>query len=249
MASVTIGGTAYNFRPWPEMSVTPAIKWVKSSAGYYYGADRGVAYDVHESTVKFSDTETNINSLISVLNSNRETVTLSSFQTDVFIPEVNHTGSIVCAHEIAGDRKRVFHASTAVYEIDVKFRAIAPTLIGTTASLSTLRIQEALTADQTWSIGRAFSESGAHLYADRRRDVGTLRASFSQQTSQTKAILSYLLTTARAASFTLPSFSGLTYPFGYLRGTGPFNTRVIKFGVTRTNLNRWALDIEFAEAA
>lgn len=249
MASVTIGGTAYNFRPWPDISISPAIKWVVNASGNYLGSDRGVAYDIHESTVKFADTETNINSLISVLNSNRETVALSSFQTDVFAPEVNQSGSVTCSHEITGEKKRVFHATTAIYEMDVKFRAIAPSLIGTSASLSTLRIKEALTADQSWSLGRSFSESGAHFYSDRRRDVGRLSASFSQTTAQLKAILSYLLTTARASTITLPTFSGLTYPFGYLRGTGPFNAKVLSFGISRENLNRWTLDIEFAEVA
>jgi cytochrome c556 len=249
MASVTIGGTVYNFRPWPEMTVTRAIRWAVNSAGNRMGADRGVAMDTHESVVKFIDTETNINSLISVLNSNRETVDLTSFQTDVFIPEVNHTGTITCAHEIIGERKRVFHATTAVYEMDVKFRAIAPTLIGTSASLSSLRIQESPTADQTWSLGRAFSETGAQFYADHKRDNGALKATFSQTTTQMKAILSYLLTTSRAATITLPTFSGLTYPFGYLRGTGPFNAKALSFSVKRNNLNRWTLDIEFAEVA
>lgn len=250
-SSFSIGDINTICYPFPEPIITPAIKWIFDSAGNPKGSDRGAAYDIYESKVKFIDTENNINAIILELDSNREAVSLSNFDTIVFSPEVSHTGTITCAHEIIGDKRRVFNSTSVddVYELSVKFRAISPSLIGTSASLSTLKIQEALTADQSWSLGRAFSESGAHFYADRRRDVGRLQASFSQTTAQLQAILAYLLTTARASTITLPTFSGLTYPFGYLRGVGPFNAKVLSFGISRANLNRWTLDIEFAEVA
>jgi hypothetical protein len=251
MSSVTIGGTAFRVRPWPRPKIKRAIQWKRAANGNVYGSDRGASQDIYTTEVSFLDTEDKINSISNILNSNKDTVTLSAFNVDIFAPNIDHTGSITCAYEVTSERRRenVSTSHEDMYSLTVVFRAIAPSVLGTTQSLSTLRLKEAITPDHSRTIGRSFSTSGAQAYAEYVSDTGFLKASFSQKTSEVKAILAYLLTTARASSFTLPTFTGLDYPFGYSRGSGSFSTVAVDINIARANLNRWDLDIDFAEVA
>jgi len=97
-------------------------------------------------------------------------------------------------------------------------------------------------------VGKAFSMTQAAYYGDHRADVGTFVGTFQQRPAEARAILAYLLTTARANAFTLPTFPGITYPFGQARGSGPFNCKVTAFDLSRKNLNRWTFKITFQEA-
>lgn len=251
MSSVTIGGTSFRVRQWPEYRIEPAIKWVRDGAGNWHSSDRTHAQDIYGTKLDFVDTEDKINSLANILNSNRNTITLSGFNFDAFPPNVNQTGSITCAFTVDSQKRRVQVSTNVedVYSLSVDFRAIGATVLGTTPSLSTLRLVESITPDHSWDIGRSWTKSGAHAYADYGTDVGILRAGFSQTTTELKAILAYLLTTARGASITLPTFTGLDYPFGYSRGTGTFSAKILNFDISRRNLNRWGLNIDFAEVA
>jgi hypothetical protein len=250
MSSLTIAGTAYRCRPWPVPSIQPAIAWVQNSAGEWTGSDRGAAQDIYSAEVTFTDTDAQIDSLKTILNANREGLTLSALQAEVFAPNVNHTGSISCSVVDFGVREHVQWAgpSNNVQSLAVTFQALSPPLLTTTPSLATLRLQTGYSGDHSWTAGRNFSLDQTAAYSDHRSDVGLFRGRFQQTRAEAQAILRYLLVTARAASFTLPTFSGVTYPFGVSRGTGPFTCRVPKFGVSRKNLNRWILDIEFAES-
>lgn len=252
MASLTIGGTAYDCLPWPKPKIYPAIDWVKNSANNWRGSDRGVAQDLYETTINFKDTEAVINSLETVLEANREGITLSAFLVDCFSPTVDHTGSITCAVMDFGRRKQTMMSTshTNLLELEVRFRAISPTILASpSASLSGLMLQQGWEAGRDVTADVDFSHTQVAAYADARRDAGTFKASFLQTKATLQAILRYLMVTARASAFTLPTFSGVTYPFGVPRGTGPFNCKAREFSFSRKNLNRWDLQISFAEEA
>ena len=251
MSSVTIGGQAFRVVPWPKPDIKRAISWVMDGAKNWHGSDRTYTQDIYTSTVEFMDTEDRINALSGVLDSNQETVNLTVFNAPIFAPNLNQSGTVSCTHEVKSAKKRV-HASGGTYDMysmSVEFRAIGASVLGTTPSLSTLHIQEAITPDHSREIGRNYTKSGAQVYASYGNDTGILQARFSQRTAEMQAILAYLLTTARASTITLPTFPGLDYPFGYARGTGPFSAKVLDFDMTRKNLNRWDLAIDFAEVA
>lgn len=250
MSSVRIGGTTlYRVRPWPSPTVTRAFNWVNDGRGNIRGNDRGASQDIYESTITIADTENNVNSLLTVLSTGRESVVFDQFAAPIFAPNVDHTSSITCAVDV-GKRKMVYHGSGAydVYEVELKVRAITAPLLTPTPSLSGLRVQEQKDAGHSWGLARNFFQNGLQAYSESRNDAGQFTPSFVQGTAATQAALAYFLVTARSASFTLPSF-GADYPFGPARGGGPFSVRLADFRVSRENLNRWRIDCDFREVA
>lgn len=249
MSSVRIGGSnLYRIRPWPGVTIKRAITWDMDSRENPRGYDRGASQDIYESTIRVFDTETHINSLLGVLQNNRETVVLDQFAIPIFAPNIDHTGSITCAVKDYGTRKAAFHATAGddIYECEMTLRAIQPTKLATTPSISALRVQEGADAGHSWGVARAYTQSGLHAYVDSGNDAGRYTPSFVCNTATAQAALAYFLVTARAATFTMPAF-GPDYPFGPSRGTGPFTVRLYDFSISRVNLNRWRLDCDFRE--
>lgn len=246
-----IASTNYNFLEWPKPLQRTAILWEQSSAGYWSGSDRGAAQDIYETTLSFYDTETNINALQTALGSNREGISLAAFSVPIFSPTVDHTVSISAAVTSFGKRRQTkfVPAASGMYVLDVAFRAISPTLLTPTPSLSTLRLQESFDADHTWEAGKAFTYDQTASYADSNSDVGTFKAKFTQTTAEMQAIIAYILVTARAGTVVLPTFAGVTYPFGIAKGSGAFNCKINDFKVTRNSVHFWDIEIMFTEAA
>ena len=250
--SLTVGGTAFMCLPWPKPKIIPAIDWVRNSAGNLRGSDRGVAQDLYETTVQFKDTETIINSLETVLQANREGITLSAFAFPAFAPTVDHTGSISAAVLDFGVIKQESFSSsnTNLLTLEVKFRAISPTILASpSASLSGLALQQGWEAGREVTAHPEFTYTQATTYKDHNRDIGTFRGQFLQTTATLQAIIRYLMVTARASAFTLPTFSGVTYPFGVPKGSGAFSCKAREFSFSRKNLNRWDMEISFSEEA
>lgn len=243
-----IAGTAFPFQPYGEPKITSSILWTTKSNGYPSGSDRGAAQDVYEAKVTFAGLEAAIDTLQTTLQANREGVALTAFSTtgqEIFGPEVSYAGTINATVTAFEPRVHIHH--NKVSEVTLTFRAISPTLLGTTASLATLRRQEEWEGDQGWTVGKAFSYNQTAVYSDPGAEVGTFTGTFSQKPAEARAILAYLLTTARANSITLPTFSGMTYPFGTPRGAGPFQVKIPKWELSRNGLNRWVFRITFTE--
>ena len=244
-----ISGTGIAFKPYAQPKITPAILWTVDSAGYWHGSDRGAAQDVYESTVTYNRIESNIDSLQQRLQSTREGCTLSSFTAtgqEIFGPEVSYAGSISATYIDFGTVNHVHFNKIA--ETQIVFRAISPTLLGTTPSLSSLRLNEGWEGGQEWNVSRMFSLDQTAYYADHQNSLGKMVGEFTANPTEAKAIIAYLLVTARANTIVLPTFSGVTYPFGYNRGSGPFNVKIPKWEIRRKDLNRWVFKIEFREA-
>ena len=251
-SSFTIGSAFALMRPWPACSIAPSILWVQDSALYWNGSDRGAAQDAYEATAIFQGRETVINTLEQSLDAYREAVALSGFNTPLFAPNVDHTGTINAVIRSI-DRTQLQwgapYTTNQIYQLEVRFLAISPTLLATTPSWASLRMQDGFRASRSYESRKAFTYAQTAAYADRRSDVGIFEASFSQSTAQIQAILAYLLTTARAASVAFPSAVSavVPYPWGRARGT-PGNCQVRAFSVARKNLNRWNLNLTLVEA-
>lgn len=248
--SIIVGSGTFNVRQWPNPHIVPAIQWIQDSEGNWSGSDRGASQDVYETEVVFFDTQDNINSLMQVLENNREEVTLSDFAAPIFSPNVDHTGSITASVVSYGPRRHLAFgaASKWVYELPVTFRAISPALLVTTPSLSTLKLQDGFEATASYEVGKAFTYGQTGVYTDSRADTGRFVGRFRQQTSQAQAILAYLLTTARANSVAFPSSIPVTYPWGINRGV-PTNCRIKSFSIRRVNFVFWDLELELVEEA
>jgi len=249
-SSLTISSAKIKVRPWPQFILKPAINFIQNSKGYWTGSDRGAAQDIYESYLTFQGSDTTINNLNTALNAARESISLSGFNTDIFLPNVDQTGSVTASITDFGQRKQLqFNGVAAsVFETTVGFRAISPAILSTTPSLSSLRLQEGWEGDHSTEIAKGFSLTQAASYADRNSDSGKFVGRFSQSTTELKAILAYLLVTVRGVSMVFPTLSGVTYPFGVSKGVGPFNVVVYSIQVQRQNLNRWTLTLDLREA-
>lgn len=247
--SFKIGSAEFLVKRWPKARITPPYDWVKTWAENPYAYDRGAAQDVYESEVVFYDTEANINTIQTALETVRGSATLSSFTDIIFAPNVDHSGSITCVLKVLKPRRATAFAAgtTAMFEMTVTLRAVSPTLLSTTPSLATLRPQMGYEADKVYQSLKGFSMDQTMSNLDRRTDAGVCTVPFVQLTAEIKAILAYILVTLRAASFTFPSALGITYPFGVVRGGLPKNCKITAFSFSRRDQETWAMSITFTE--
>jgi hypothetical protein len=249
MPSLAVAGTAFGVQQWPRATLERAIDWEQLSSLNWSGDDRGAAQDVYESTVVFRGVESVINVLAARFQSNREGIVLSAFETPIFAPNVDHTGSITAAVKARPPRRHLAFANpvTGFFEMEVRFRAIAPAILGTTPSLASLRPIPRYQADHSYEVASALTYGQSAIYSDPDTDIGRYVGDFMQTTAEAQAILAYITTTARAAAVSMPVLPGVTYPFGAARGTYPLSCRIKSVGITRHDLRYWMLRIEFVE--
>lgn len=248
--SFTLAGNGVSVMAWPQPAIDWSISWVQDSAGNWNGSDRGASQDVYTADVTFMGVESEIDTVESYLQSNREGVTLAAFLSPVFAPNVDHTGSIsVTVSRLARRRQLRWASGSAggVYGLDATLRAVSPTLLGTSPSLATLKLQDGFEADKSYEVGKAFTLSQSAVYTDRRSDVGRFVGTFRQTVDQTRAILAYFLTTARSNTVAVPTLGNVDYPWGQPRGAAT-NCKVKSFRVSRRDLVFWDLEIELVEA-
>ena len=247
--SFTVGGLDCFVKNFPTIKIIPAIKWVQSASGFYFGSDRGAAQDVFEIDVTFYDTEANINTLQTTLNSSRGNVVMTNFGDSLFSPYVDHSGTINAVFSPLGMRKYTAFASpsTGMYEMPATIRAVSPPVLTSSPSLSKLRLQYGFTADKTYSSNKLFTYSQTAIIEDENSDNGVFKASFLQFKAEAQAILAYFLNTQRASSFAFPSI-GVTYPFGIVIGALPLNTNLISFKVTRQDFEFYKIDTVWSQA-
>ena len=249
-SSFTLAGTPVKCLPFPQPIIQPAWTPVIDDSGIMHSSDRGVSQDVYLSNVIFQGPENEINIIANLINSNRGTITLSAFNVQLFSPNVDHTGSISCSIEtpIKLRKQLVFGNPYHVYILEVVFRALSPALLSPTPSLSKLKLNHGFTADHLTAMNKDYTYSQSPIYEDKNDDPGYFNGLFVQNIADMQAILAYFLVTSRGASFTFPTISGLTYPFGYSRGTGPFKVANYSMKLQRKNLNRYTLLLELKES-
>lgn len=244
-----IGGTSFNIAQWPEPTTRPAITWKRGADGYHVGRDRGASEDVYEGRVRVFGIPATLDSLQAVLDANREGITLSGFNTGemIFGANVSYAGSISATVTDFGMRRNL--QSTTVFELEIGFRAISPTLLGTTPSLASLRLQEGWEGNRSTDITKHFSYSQDASYLQHGTDAGIFTGRFLQTTDQMKAIRAFLLSEARAAPFQFPNVMADFYPFGANESERTFQmVCAVAWSDRRVNLNRWELSLTLAQA-
>ncbi len=245
-----IGSTEFLVRRFPKPKYIPPYEWVKSWAENPYANDRGAAQDIYETEITFYGTETAINATATALDAVRTSAVLTSFSDSIFLPNVDHTGSITCAIKAQRPRKSLSFAAggSAMYELTATLRAVAPPILTTSPSLATLRRQWGDETDKSLTSVKGFSMDQTIFTEDRRADIGTARVPFLQTTAEIKAILAYILGTARASSILFPSI-GIDYPFGVVRGALPKACKITGFTCSPRDGELWNLVITFSEFA
>lgn len=249
-----IDGYPFRARQFPKPKVDWGVTWIASKSKNKHASDRGAGQDIYETEFTLYDQEAYLNAWQVNLAANaRGVVGISGFGESIFAPNVDHTGSINCAIKVIGFRKATAFVAggSEMYEMNVHARAISPPLLSTTPSLATLRMQHGFEADKSYEARTGFSYDQHAFTTDTGDDIGVYNGVFLQTTAELQAILAYIFGVARASVITLPSVisSAVPYPFGIVRGAGPFQSRITKFTFSRRDFLMWNLGITFAEHA
>lgn len=247
-----IDGYPFRARQFPKPSINLALSWIGSRSKNSHAFDRGGAQDVYESEFILYDQEAYINAWQSNLDANaRGVVALSGFGEGIFAPNVDHTSTVSAAMKSLGMRKALAFVAggSEVYELKIRARAISPPLLATAPSMASLRVQHGWEADKAFEARTGFSYSQVPSTMDTNDDSGVYRGQFLQTTAELQAILAYITVTARGTAVALPAAiaSAVPYPFGIVRGAGPFNCKITSVSMSRRDFMLWDLQITFVE--
>lgn len=221
-----------------------AVDWVKLADGNWNGSDRGVSEDVYEAAIVFKGTEAELSTLETELNTNKENFNLTcGTGEEIFGADVDYSGAIDVT---VVDYGTIQSVNRGVYSMPLKLRALSHSNTGS-ASISNLRLaSHRFEPNSLFDLDKSFTLDGTATYLNGETDPGIFHGVFKQTQTEMKAIRRYLLTTARTASVSFPSF-GVDSPFGQRMGSGSFNCKVISWrDMGRKNYADWELDITFA---
>lgn len=210
---------------------TYALTWVQCTDGSYVAADRGATADIYETEVRVYGHLADINNLVDVLQENRtadsHVLTLNYFHEDesIFGADVDLSAGTTATVLDFGTIKQ---GSWGGYGVDMRLRALSPTLVGT-ASLPTLQyLSFGFEADSSVSVKKQDTYGGTFSYGDHEADAGTFSGEFTLTTANMRNLRCFLRTT-RGASFQVASIAGVKYPWGPRRGAWPITCRCIEF--------------------
>jgi hypothetical protein len=237
-------------RGWaPE--TTPGWKFIQLSNGNYTTIDQGVFNDKYDCTINFHGTETFINSVINLFESNRNSsvpsqVLLSSINSTehIFGEDVNYTSGIY-ANVMSVELRN--QGSLRGFGLSMKLSAISPTFIGGNGSLPEFRFLDiGYTGDSEYTNNHFESYDGVYSNPDHQADAGVFEGSyrfFTHEMMQLRAYIRYL----RGNSFSLPYIYGVNYPFGRLSTSYPYNVRIVEFeDMGLVSVNDYKARIKFA---
>ena len=234
--------TVYGYRP----VTTPAIKWTQLSNGNWTASDRTSVEDVYESEVIFQGTFAELTDLETSLGNNRtDFICFCSDGEEIFGADISYTTQFTVTVTKYGTIKQT---GFKLFQMAIKLRMITPVFKTAAADFSKLRLSShANTRTHEFDITKKFSYNQIGYSVDHEVDAQTFSGHFTQTTAEMGPIRRYLLTTARTAAVSFPSFGNITYPFGYRAGNSSFNVKVIKWADTgRTDFNNWGLRMTFA---
>lgn len=242
---MTIDGSAVNIQ-WGFRPLTmPAIQWQRLADGNWTARDRGASEDVFESDIIFYGEEADISAVETYFHSNRNTVSIAcaSAGEEIFGADISHSGTLTAIVTSYGPSQRV---SFSGFIFPVRLRLVSPSTTGTAAITSLRLAGYKYEAYSEFDLRRFFTYDRTAYHFDGATDPGYFKGVFRQTTSEMQAIRRYLLSTARTASVSFPSF-GVSEPFGQRMGTGPFTVKAVAWeDLGRRNFADWELSITFA---
>jgi hypothetical protein len=236
--------TLWGYRPLTK----PAVRWIKTADGNWSGEDRTASEDVYEARVVFKGSLSQLQTLETVLDSNRENFNITcGVGEEIYGADVDYSGAIDST-VIKYDKIR--SVNKGIYSMGLTLRAVSVSNTGS-ASLSSLKLAtHQYEAYSEFDINKQSTLDNTMVYLDGVTDPGIFKGVFKQTTAQMKAIRRYLLTTARTATLSSFDFSafGVTKPFGQrVAGSGTYDTKIIDWeDMGRDNYQDWRLGLTFA---
>jgi hypothetical protein len=235
--------TVYGYRP----DTRPAIKWQPIANGNYRGSDRGAGEDVFEARVVFEGPRTELEILETFLAANRTNFEATFGEgEEIFGADIDYSSQIQVTIVDYGE---ISQLGFDKWGMALRLRAYKPTFLTVSESLEDLRLSSHRSEQNSeFDITKIFSYDEKGFFSDHASDPGIFEGDFTQTTDEMKRIRRYLLNTLRNGSASpFPTFGGITTPFGFREGTGPFTFRVIEWrDMGRPNFIDWKLRIKFA---
>lgn len=240
------GTTVYTI--WGYLPLTRwAIDWQQIANGNWRGADRGPGEDAFEAEVIFEGPRSELENLETVLDSNRQQFDATlGIGEEIFGADIDYSSALPITVIEYGEIEQMAFGK---WGMRLRLRAQNPSFLSVSESLSGLRLSSYVSRQYSeFDINKMFTYDEQQIFADHASDPGIFEGEFTQTAAEMASIRRYLLNTLRngyASPF--PSFGGITTPFGYRAGTGPFTFRVIEWAdLGRPNLIDWTLRIKFA---
>jgi hypothetical protein len=235
--------TLYGYKP----DTLPAIDWHQISNGNWRGSDRGASEDIFMADVIFEGPRTELETLESFLDGDRYEFD-ATFGTgeEVFGADIDYSSAISVT---VINYSKISQLGYNKWGMRLKLRAYQPAFLSVSESLAELRLSSHVSDQYSeFDLTKNFSYDETTFFNDHAADPGFFEGVFTQTTDEMKAIRRYLLNTLRNGSASpFPSFGGITTPFGYREGTGPFTFRVVEWeDMGRPNFRDWILKIKFA---
>jgi hypothetical protein len=231
---------------------TYALQWLQMSNGMWYCVDRGADADVYDTEIRLYGTESVINNFINQVEANRtagsnvlELSNLNS-QEHIFGADVNHSGTLNCTALL----QRRIQGTWKGFGITLKLSLLSPSFISGAGSLPLFRFLDVgYDADSNYTINKFGSYNSVFSYQDHEADDGSFTGIFTFTDDEMIALRRYIATN-RANPITMPTFSGVNYPFG--RRTLGSQANIIAFeDLGMLNLwigvSRWAAKLTIAE--
>jgi len=235
--------TLWNWTP----DTRPAIKWHQVANGSWRGSDRGAAEDVFEAAVTFEGPRSELEDLETFLDNNRRNFDATFGEgEEVFGADIDYSSSIQITVVEYGE---IMQLGFDKWGMPLKLRAKSPSFLSVSGSLDCLRLSSFASSQfSEFDITKQFTYDELAYFNDHASDPGFFHGEFTQTTFEMKQIRRYFLDTIRNGSDSpFPDFGGITTPFGYREGTGPFTFRIIEWqDLGRPNFTDWKLRIKFA---
>lgn len=233
----------------PETKI--AIKWHQRADGNWRGCDRTADEDVYQANVTFRGPIAELIDLETVLN-NKRTDFVANFNNgeEIFGADVDHSGDVSIIVTRYGKIRKV--AFKDIFEMSLTLRLLNPMFKSIVPDFTRLRKSTHQDTRETiFELTKLFTFDQVAFVADHISNDGTepglFQAQFTQDQAEMPAIRRYLTVTARATKIPFPTFDNILFPFGTRAGSGPFNSRVIRWDdLGRQNFCDWNLSITFA---
>lgn len=252
MIITTDTGVTVEFKTMPDFQPDTrlAIEWFKKADGNYAATDRGAASDIYESVISAYGTEAYINNICDKINDNRIAennvivMTVFSATEKIFGAEVVYTSINATVLEM----KRRNQGSWKGFGVEMRVRAIAPTMAGETNRPTLSYCEVGIDSDSDLTIEKYDTNTGTMTYIDKEYDSGLFTGIFTLTDADMIKMRRYLAS-ARTGGATLVNTFGVAYPFG-IRSTHSYNyvTKIISWkDLGMFGVKWWRIKLTFAE--
>jgi hypothetical protein len=196
-----------------------AFNWKQLSNGEYYCVDRGYDADTYDTEIRLYGTESYINNIINQIEANRTAISgtpnviqLSGFnsQEHIFGSDIDYSSSLNCTVYM----QRRIQGTWKGFGVTIGLSLMSPSFVGAYGFLPTFQFLDyGYDADSDYTINKFDSYNRSFFFQDHASDAGIFTGVFTFTDAQMIGLRRFIATN-RGQLITMPTFSGVAYPFG-----------------------------------